>query len=425
MGLIGSLIQRRTMTLAELDASMDRALSGVSTMAGIDIGPDSALRNSAVWACVRVISQTVASLPLITYRRRADGGKERDPSHPLYSLLHDRPNPEQTSFQFWETAVSHLLTWGNHYSQIVANDYGVVELWPLRPDRMEVGRSQAGELRFRYRLDDGTLRYFAFHEIFHVAGLSFDGVTGLSPIAYAREAIALGLEAEAYGARFFANDSRPGGVLSVEGTLKKDGKQALKEEWESLHRAGNQHRIAVLDAGAKFQAVGLPPEDAQFIQTQRWTVEQTARFYGVPLHKIQSLDKATFSNIEHQAIEFVVDCIRPTCARVEASIKRDIFKISDGKRTHYAEFLLDGLLRGDIKSRYEAYAVGRQNGWLCGNEIRALENMNPMADGDVYLVNGNMVPIKTAIEPPEPPPPPAPPVPEPEEDEAPGEETEE
>jgi len=397
---------KRSMTLSELDALMDRAYIGQSSSAsGRDVGVEAALQNATVWACVRVIAETIASLPCIVYRRSEDGGKRRATYHRLYSVLHDQTNPEMTAFDFWEVLATHVLTWGNHYSQIEVDDYGVKALWPLEPSRVTPIR-QGGQLAYQYRTISGETKIFSFEEIFHVHGLSWNGVTGLSVVNYAREAIGLGLATEEYGARFFGNGARPGGVLEHPGKLSTAGHDRLKVDWNDAHQGpANAHRVAILEEGMKWHETSLPPEDSQFIETRRFQVEEIARWYRVPLHMIGEQTKNTSwgSGIEQQSIGFVVYTIRPWLVRIEQAIQRDLFEITTGKRDHFAQFLVDGLLRGDVKSRYDAYAVGRQNGWLSTNDIRRLENMNPVEGGEAYMVNSAMTLLADVGKKPEPP----------------------
>ncbi len=409
MGLAVALarqVERRWQTIADNDAYLDRRASGGFGLsaAGQNVTVESAFGYWPVWSCVRVISETVASLPCIVYRRRPDGGKERAFGHRLYDILHYQPNPEQTAMDYWDTVMVHCLTWGNHYSQIERDDYGTRALWPLDPSRMQIGRDNSGQLEYQYRQRGGGVQTFAFADIFHAHGLSWNGTVGLSAIGYARETIGLGLSLEEFAARYFGEGARPSGVLEHPGRLKDP--ERLKADWEAMHKGpANAHKVAVLEEGMKWTPLSIPPEDSQFLQSREWGAETIAAWYRVPPHKIGLLKHATFSNIEHQAIEFVTDTIRPWVYRLEQSIRRDIFQISDGKRDHYAEFLVDGLLRGDLASRYTAYATGRQNGWMSADDVRSLENMNPLPDGvgKVYWMPSNMQNAEAGLKPPAPP----------------------
>lgn len=370
---------------------------GLPSTAGVRVNEESALRVTAVYACVRVIAETVASLPLPLYRR-LERGKEKVTEHPLYPVLHDMPNPEMTSFTFREVLMTQLLLWGNAYAQIVRDKRGqVLELWPLLPAGMELVRDEkTKQLVYRYAEGMKTIEYKA-EQIFHIPGLSFDGVKGLSPIAVAREAIGLALATEEFGSRFFGNGARPGGILEHPGVVKDPEK--LRKSWEEVYKGlQNSHKIAVLEEGMKYHEIGIPPEDAQFLETRKFQLNEICRIFRVPPHLVGDLERATFSNIEHQSIDFVVHTIRPWLVRWEQSIVKALL-LPEERKLYFPRFNVDGLLRGDFKTRMEGYAIGRQNGWYSANDIRELEDMNPIpeeAGGDLYLVNGNMLPAKLA-----------------------------
>lgn len=393
-----NLVERRSfnMPLSTLDALMDAAVGGRPTAAGVPVSAEGALSLVPVNAAVGVLSEGVASTPLITYKRLARG-KDRAPDHPLYDLLHDQPNPELTSLEYWDLVVGHAATWGNHYSEIERTPYGVTGLWPLRPDWMRVTRDAAGDLAYVYSQPGLQPRTFPVVDIFHVRDRTRDGVLGISRIAQAREAIGLAGAAEGFGARFFGNDSRPGGILSVEGRLTDEGAGRLKRAWEAMHAGGqNRWRVAVLENGVTWQQVGIPPADAQFLETRKFQRTEIAALFRVPPHMIGDLERATFSNIEQQSIEFVTYSLRPWMVRIEKAVLRDLFRITAGKRSHFAEFLIDGLLRGDAYTRAQALAIQRQNGVITANEWREIENRNPIDGGDGLLVNGNMIPVDQA-----------------------------
>jgi HK97 family phage portal protein len=374
--------------------------------AGVNVTPQTALQYSAIFACVRILAETLASLPLNIYKRLPGGGKEKAVDHYLYQILHELPNPEMTSFEFRETLMGHLALWGNAFAEIERNNAGrIIGLWPLRPDCMTVERNNGlssetgwdagGSLQYRYSLSNGEGVILKPWQILHVRGLSHNGIVGYSPIRLAREAIGLGLATEEYGARFFGEGTHPGGIMEHPGKLSEQAHQNLKKSLtEAYSGLGKSHRLMILEEGMKFSQIGIPPEDAQFIDTRRFQNEEIARIFRVPPHMLADLQRATFSNIEHQSIEFVVHTMVPWLKRWEQAIKRDLFLPSE-RGVYFAEFNVDGLLRGDIKSRYEAYAVGRQNGWLSADDIRELENMNPLPDGQgkVYLTPLNMVPV--------------------------------
>ena len=324
----------------------------------------------------------------------------------MYYLLHDEPNPEMTSFVFRETLMSHLLLWGNAYAQVVRNGRGqAVALYPLLPNKMEVSRATNGELVYTYYRDTDesglnpkggyvTLRK---DEVLHIPGLGFDGLIGYSPIAMAKNAIGMSLATEEYGAAFFANGANPGGVLEHPGVIKDI--QRVKDSWNSAYQGtGNAHKIAVLEEGMKFQAIGIPPEQAQFLETRKFQINEIARIFRVPPHMVGDLEKSSFSNIEQQSLEFVKYTLDPWVVRWEQSLQQSLILPSE-KTSLFIKFNLDGLLRGDYQSRMNGYATGRQNGWMSANDIRELEDMNRIPaeeGGDLYLVNGNMTKLADA-----------------------------
>ena len=364
--------------------------------AGKSVTAYSAVQVSAVYACVRVIAETVASLPLSVYEETASGSVKAL-EHPLYRLLHDEPNPEMTSFIWRETALTHLLLWGNSYSQIVRTGRNnITGLYPLLPDRMEVDRDSAGKLTYTYTTTGGNRVNLRPEEVLHIPGLGFDGIVGYSPVALERNAIGLGIAAEEYGSKFFSNGATPSGVLTHPNTVK-DPKR-LRESWNAAYGgSGNSGKVAILEENMKFERISLPNNEAQFLETRKFQVSEICRIFRVPPHLVGDLEHATFANIEHQSISFAVHTIRPWLVRIEQAMNKALFSDAE-KGTFYAQFNMDGLMRGDYKSRMEGYAIGRQNGWMSANDIRELENMNPISDedgGNVYLCNGNMLPINT------------------------------
>lgn len=394
MGIFTGLFERRgAEAMAERSSVWDFLDLGTSA-AGIGVTPDSAMTSSAVYACVRILSETVASLPLVMYRRQ-DRGKTRAPEHPLYRLLHDQPNDFMTALELRETLQAHLALWGNAYAQLDYNGAGqVTGIFPLRPDKMQRIETQGGQRVYHYQTPSGQVIPLNGARIWHLRGLGSDGLFGYSPIQLMRNSVGLSMATEKYGAKFFGNGARPGGVLEHPGKLSDASANRLRSSWNEMHMGlDNSHKVAILEEGLKWHEVGLPPEDSQFLETRRFQVQEIARIYRVPPHMLADLERATFSNIEHQGIEFVVHTIRPWLVRWEQSISSNLMTERD-RQTFYPEHLVDGLLRGDTASRYQAYATGRQNGWLSANDIRALENMNPVDGGDVYLVPLNMIPAE-------------------------------
>ena len=365
--------------------------------AGKSVTERTALQTTAVYACVRIISETVASLPLHVYEY-TDSGKEKVYEHPLYRLLHDIPNPEMNSFIMREVMMMHLLLWGNSYSQIIRNGKGeVIALYPLLPDKMTVDRAADGKLYYTYISDKQGTVVFGKDEILHIVGLGFDGLIGHSPIAMAKNAVGLAIAAEEYGSSFFSNSGTPSGVLEHPGVLKEPEK--VREAWnEAYGGSGNAHRVAVLEEGMKFNPISINPHEAQFLETRKFQVNEICRIFRVPPHMIADLDKSSFNNIEHQSLEFVTNTIRPWLVRIEQSIFQQLLSEEEQCKI-FVKFNVDGLLRGAFQSRMSGYAVGIQNGFMSPNDVRELEDMNLIPDelgGNRYLCNGNMISIGDA-----------------------------
>lgn len=375
------------------------------TTSGITVNERTAMQTTAVYSCVRILAEAVASLPLHIYRY-SDTGKERVTEHPLYTILHDEPNVDMTSFVFRETMMSHLLVYGNAYSQIIRDGAGrVLGLYPLLPDKMEVDRLENGELVYyysRYSEENPNFREIGRialrqQDVLHIPGLGFDGLVGYSPIAMAKNAVGMTLACEEYGASFFANGANPGGVLEHPGVLKDPLK--VRESWNSVYRGSNNaHKIAVLEEGMKYQQIGIPPEDAQFLETRKFQINEIARLYRIPPHMVGDLEKSSFSNIEQQSLEFVKYTLDPWVIRWEQSLQKALL-LPEEKKEYFIKLNVDGLLRGDYQSRMNGYSTARQNGWMSANDIRELEDLNPIPEaegGDLYLINGNMTKLKDA-----------------------------
>jgi HK97 family phage portal protein len=387
---------RRADTMGEIVAAL---AGGSLASGGVSVTPESSLTFSAVLACVRVLGESVAGLPLITYRRLPDGSKERATDHPLYAVLHDAPNEDMTSFQWRETSMVHKLLWGNAYSEIITDGAGRVrELWPLLPQQMTPKRDRMGTLYYEYRDPMGTPIEYRREQIFHVPGLSMNGMVGMTMIGIFRESVGLGLTLNRHGSRMFANGARAGGVLETPGQLSEPAYNRLKGSFDQQY-AGveNAGKTILLEEGTKFSPVTMPNDDAQFLESRRFQVEEVARIFRVPLSFIGDLSHATFSNIEQLSLDFVVHSLRPWLVRDEQAIRQRLLLPSE-RNQYYAEYLVDGLLRGDIVSRYNAYATGRNWGWLSADDVRAMENMNPLPDGQGqdYLTPLNMVPAGTS-----------------------------
>jgi HK97 family phage portal protein len=301
-----------------------------------------------------------------------------------------------TAFEYRELIQSHLALYGNGYSIIEMNGSGqVIELFPLRPDKMQqIAQQPNGRWAYLYQFPNGRTEWFDQSKIWHLRGLGSDGRIGYSPIQLMRQSIGLGQAAESFGARFFGNDARPGMVLETPGTLSDEALEHLRDSWDSEHSGVDKsHKTAILEEGLKASTIGIPPEDAQFLETRKFQTQEIARAYRIPPHMLADLDKATFSNIEHQGIEFVQHTMQPWFKRWEQSIQKWLMLERD-RSTFFSEYLIDGLLRGDSKTRAEFYSMARQWGWLSANDIRELENQNPVEGGDAYLVPLNMIPAE-------------------------------
>jgi len=402
------------------DGWLTRAFGGFASLTGLAVTADGAESVAAVFAAVRILSETVASLPIHLYQHLDEGGKERAITHPLYQVLRFRPNPWQTPFEFWEMLVGHTALRGNGYAQkLYRNDGQIDSLIPLHPDRLRA-RMEGDVPVFDYFPLNGAQRTFAFDDLFRLTTHSADGFTGRSPVAIAREAIGLAMATERFGARFFSNMARPGGILTHPGKLSKEARERLKKQWQEQYASvENAHGVAVLEEGLTWSAVGMNLVDAQFLEGRKFQLQEVARMYRIPPHMMGELDRATFSNIEQQALEFVAYTLTPWLVRIEQAIWRDLFTATDQGRGYFSEFLVDALLRGDLLSRYQAYAIARNWGWFCVDDIRGKENLNPLpgGQGQIYLEPINMrelgqeSPVPPPAKPGAPPPRPAPPAP--------------
>ena len=361
------------------------------TGSGMRVSPDSALRLAAVYACVRILAETMASLPLVVYQRRADGGKDRVTDHWLYRLMAKRPNRFQNPFEWREMLQGHLALRGNAFNQIITNPRGeIIELMPIHPDRVKIELLPSGEYRYRISDRSGTEVILPRGEVWHLRGLSSDGLMGMSPIELARENLGTALAAQGYGARFFANDAKPtGGWIEFPGSFKdSEAKKVFRESYQQAQSGANRGKVLVLENGMKFHEVGVTNKDAQFLELRKFQITDVARLFRVPPHMIADLDRATFSNIEQQSLEFVMHTMTPWAERWEASIESELLLEGDDIEI---EFDFANLMRGDAASRSSYYQSGIQNGWLTRNEARIAENLNPIDGLDQPLRPLNMV----------------------------------
>lgn len=380
---------------------------GNNTTSGKVVTSKNAMQITAVYACVRILAEAVAGLPLHLYRYEKDGSKKKAVDNNLYWLLHNEPNPEMTSFVFREIMMEHLLLSGNAYAQKIRNQRGeLIALYPLMPDQMQVLRNMdTGKIYYQYTRSLGDAKInpdemvvtLSSDDVFHIPGLGFNGLFGFSPIEMAKNAVGMAMATEEYGAKFFANGAQPQGVLEHPGTVKDPSK--LRETWQSTFGgSSNSNKIAVLEEGLKYVPIAISPEQAQFLETRKFQLNEIARIFRIPPHMIGDLEKSSFSNIEQQSLEFVKYTLDPWIIRWEQSLQRSLFTQQE-KKQYFFKFSVDGLLRGDYKSRMEGFAIARQNGWMSTDDIREFEDMDKLPEGmggDLYLINGNMLPLNMA-----------------------------
>ena len=406
MSIFRGLFRSRDKPQNTLTSEQYPFLVGTPSASGKVVTDQTAMQITAVYACVRVLAESVASLPLHLYKY-VDGNKKiKAVDHSLYRLMYELPNPEMTSFTMRETMMTHLGLKGNAYAQKIRNGKGeLLALYPLNPNRMSVWRNSKGQIRYTYtRSSDEALSNenmtveLSSDDVLHIPGLGFDGLVGYSPIEMARNALGLSMAAEEYGAKFFANGAAPSGVLEHPGTIKDPTK--VRESWQATFGGSqNSGKVAVLEEGMKYSQISIPPDQAQFLETRKFQIDEIARIFRVPPHMIGDLEKSSFSNIEQQSLEFVMYTLNPWVVRWEQSLSRSLLSEKEKKAGYFFKFNVDGLLRGDYVSRMNGYSIARQNGWMSANDILRLENQDLIpADkgGDTYLVNGNMVPLDKA-----------------------------
>jgi len=365
---------------------------GAQSTAGVDVTADKAMAVSVVFACIRVLAETLGTLPFRVYRRTGLRSKQQAPEHPLWRTLHTRPNRWQTSLEWREMGMAHLALRGNYYNRIVLNEDGQLELVPLAPDRVEVEQLPSRRLRYRWRDAEGQWQYYTQDEVYHVRGLSLNGLTGVSILEYARNAIGLAISQETHGASLFKNGGQPTFWIKrpkEAGRWTPDARKNFRAGWRALHAgAENAHNPPILEDGMELQSLGLTNQDSQWIESRAFEAVEICRFFRVPPHLVGILDKATFSNIEQQSLEFVLYTMLPWAIRWEQAADRDLVVEDD----HYTKLVLDGLLRGDMRTRYESHNIALQGGWKTRNEVRELEDLDPIEGGDTPLEPTNMQP---------------------------------
>jgi HK97 family phage portal protein len=398
VSLSGRIMQPRAATTVDIQTAMTGAVSGVRS--GVSVTPDSAMRVSAVYACVRVLAESVAQLPLIVYEKRGEK-RVRAKDYPLYSLLHDAPNEFQTSFEFREMMQGHLALRGNAYARIVRNRAagGIVELLPLHPDSVQLEEDNY-KIQYKVQLKNGQTETLQKDQVFHLKGLSSDGFTGMSPITMAREAIGLAIATERYGAQLYGNGAKPGGILKhPQKFSSKEVQERVRDSWDAFTSGDNAGKTAVLEEGMDWVKVGMTAEDSQFLEGRRFQVSEIARIFRVPTMLLQHDDKtSTYASAEQFMLSFVTHTMTPWLVRWEQSIRLQLMS-EDERERYFSEFLMDGLLRGDTKSRYEAYGKAITDGWMNRNEARVKENLDPVDGLEEFLRQANMTGANDANDP--------------------------
>ena len=375
--------------------------SANTSKTGIDVTEEESLSSTAVWSAVTQLSQSIASLPLHLYKRLNPSGKSKYTSHPLYNILHLEPNPEMTALAFREANAGQVLMTGTSFAEIERDNMNRIRgLWPLLSSRMELLRMDNGELVYRYNLSDGTHKNFAKEMILRISGFSHSGLLGYQPIKKNTEAIGLALALQEYFARFFGNGATPPAALEHPGKLSQEAQDRLRKNWNTLYQGlSNAQRVGILEEGMTLKTFGVSPEDAQAIDARKFQIDEVCRVFNMPPHMLKSLDKATYSNIEEQGLEFVIYTLRPWLVRFEQTYSTQLLNEKERKR-YFFEHNVSGLLRGDIEKRYAAYVQAISNGLMNADEVRELENMNPQADGqgEKYYVPLNWIPKEDAGE---------------------------
>lgn len=370
-------------------------------VAGVRVDEREALKYAAVWACIRIISESIAVMPWETMRQVGEM-RERQTAHGVYRLLRRRPNSEMTAFVFKRTLVSHAVSWGNGYAEIERNNMGEpIALWPITPDRVTPDRDTLGKLVYRVRNPDGSEIIIPASDMFHLPGLGFDGIQGYSVIHMARESISLGMATEQFGAAFFGNGAQPGLVI----TQKEGTKSLTKEAVDNLiatftkknQGAARAGKVNYLDAGMSVTPVGIPQKDAQFLETRKFQILEICRWYRVPPHKLAELDRATFSNVEDQGLDFVIDTLLPWVTGMEEEADAKLFKVSEGD--YYTKLNMNVYMRGDSQARKEYYTAMFDRGVFSIDDILAMEERNPLPNGigKLRMVPMNFVSVETAF----------------------------
>ena len=395
MGAISRLLESR-FNLKNPPQWFIEWVGGGKTATGIYVNENKALTYTPFWAAVRIISGTLATLPFMVYSRLENGGKNKEQKHTVYRLLHDRPNELMDALTFQETRQAHVLCYGNGYAEIQRDGAGrPLALWPLLPDKTQ---RKVKDGIFYYEINlGGGFAYLPDYNVLHIKGLGFDGYTGYNVVSYHKESIAYGLAAKEYGARFFQNDASPGGILEIPSSLSDKAFKRLKESWmEGQGGLSNTHRIKILEEGLKYNKIGIDPKQAQALEVQKWNVDDVSAIFQIPPHKLGSMEFSKFNNVEQLNLDFLATTMLYWFRKWEQECNYKLFMPSEQKSL-FCEILYDAILRADIKTRYDAYNTGRNAGFLCVDDIREKENMNPLPNdkGKIFLQPLNMIEVGT------------------------------
>jgi len=369
---------------------LEMLAAGAVAVSGVQVNSMSAIRYAAFFACLKVLSEDVGKLPIKLYKERPDRGRDVAKSHKVHRLISRRPNDFMTASEFWEMCVAHVVLRGNFYAFKVMVGSEVVELLPLNPGSVVPKLRDDWSLWYDVTFANGTRDVLPASQIFHVRGLSLDGIRGLSALEYARETLGLGIAAERHGAKLFVNGANPGGALETEQTLTDEVFARVKTSWNEKHTGlENSHKVAILEGGLKWTSVTMTNTDAQWLENRKHTDNQICGLLRVPPHKIAILDRSTNNNIEHQSLDYVNDGLMPHLNRIENRIRIDLLNERD-EEDHFAKFNVSALLRGDMKARSQFYKDMVYLGAYSPNDVLELEDRNPREGGDIYLTPSNM-----------------------------------
>ncbi|WP_229418397.1 phage portal protein [Massilia sp. Root351] len=375
--------------------TLQPTVGGTYSLSGQNVNTQSAMQIATVWACIRLISETIATLPVGVFERDKAGRRKAIRDHWLYSLVHDQPNANMTAVEFWEAVVAQICLWGNCYCLKSYSGGRLVSIDPLQPDQMKVETNERGELVYKYKTKTGVVPYTE-DQIFHIKGFGITGLIGLSPISYARNSLGAAMSADEASGKLFANGMRAGGSISFPAVLTKTQRKEIREDMvENLAGTAKAGKIMVLEGGSTYQPLTMNPDDAQMLQTRAFNVEEICRWFRVPPFMVGHSEKSTSwgTGLEQQMIGFLTFALRPYLTRIEQAIKKSLLSPAERARVS-AEFNLEGLMRADSAGRAALYASAAQNGWMTRNEIRELENREPLEGGDELTVQSNLTPLR-------------------------------